>query len=102
MLIRFSPASRSVWATGASRMPLVVRPTSLIPGIATSFSIRIGMSRRTSGSPAGEPHLVDPQRHRDPDEPLDLLERQQLRARQELDLSPACNRRNGCCSGPSR
>ena len=38
------------------------------------------------GLAAGQPDLVDPQRHRDPDEPLDLLEAQELRAGQELDL----------------
>ncbi len=51
MLIRSRPASRSARATGASRMPLVVSPMSLIPGIAASFSTKVGRSRRTSGSP---------------------------------------------------
>ena len=50
-LIRLSPASQSAFAIGASRMPLVVSPTSSIPGIAASFSTSVGRPRRTRGSP---------------------------------------------------
>ena len=49
-----------------------------------------------------EPDLVDAQGRRDADEPLDLLEREQARPRQEGRPSRACNRRSGCCSGRSR
>ena len=54
--------------------------------MAASFSTSAGMSRRTSGSPPVKRTLSIPRRHGDPHEPLDLLEAQQGRARQELDL----------------
>ena len=50
-LIRRSPASQSGFASGARRIPLVVRPMSLIPGIAAILATSRGRSRRTSGSP---------------------------------------------------
>ena len=83
MLIRFRPASRNVPATGASRIPLVVKPTSSSPEIATSFSTNFGRSRRHQWFAPSQPHLIDPQRHRHAGDPLDFLERQQIRSRQE-------------------
>ena len=51
---------------------------SLIPGIAASLLDQLGQVAAHQRLAAGQPDLVDAQRRRDPDEPLDLLEGQQL------------------------
>ena len=83
MLIRGRPASLSAWACSASRMPLVVRAMS-----SNAVDRRqpldelwqIGPHQRLA---AGQPQLVDAQRGRHADEPLDLLEREDLAPRHE-------------------
>ena len=55
-----------------------------MPGMAASFAISTGRSRRTSGSPPVTRSLVMPSRDGDAREPLDLLECQHLAARDEL------------------
>ncbi len=48
---RCRPASRSVCASGASRLPLVVNAMSSMPGTAASLRTSSGRSRRNKGSP---------------------------------------------------
>ena len=53
---------------------------------------------------AGEPHLLDAERDERARDALDLLEREQLVAPEELDSRgrrppSACSRRSGSCSG---
>ena len=62
----------------------MVSPTSLMPGIARELRDQLRQVAAHQRLAAGQPDLVDPQRHRDPHEPLDLLEREQLRSGQEL------------------
>lgn len=50
-LIRRRPASQSACAIGASKIPLVVKPTSRMPSTAAILSTSRGKSRRTRGSP---------------------------------------------------
>ena len=50
-VMRRNPASLSPWACWASRYPLVVRVTSVIPSMAATWEMSSGRSVRNSGSP---------------------------------------------------
>ena len=64
----------------------MVSARSRIPGIAASRSISTGRSRRSSGSPPGDPQLVDPEPGGDAHEAFDLFEIQDLGAADELHV----------------
>ena len=85
MLIRRRPAANSEAASGASKIPLVVSPRSVIPGIASRRATRRGRSRRTSGSPPVRRIFLIPRPAATPDDALDLLEGQKLVAGEEGD-----------------
>ena len=80
MLMRRKPASKSAWAWSASRMPLVVRPTSRMPGMAAQHPHQPRQVAAHQRLAAGQANLVDAQRGGDADEARDLLEGQQLAA----------------------
>ena len=86
MLIRLRPAARSVRATGASKIPLVVSPTSLSPGMRRQFFDERRQVAPNQRLAAGQANLIDSQGHRDPHQADNLLEGEELGARQELDL----------------
>ena len=80
---RCRPGRRSAAACSASRMPLVVRARSSMPGMAASISTNCGRSARTSGSPPVSRSSSHAQLRHDAHEAGDLLERENLVARQE-------------------
>ena len=89
---RRSPAAASGPARARSADPLVVRVRSSSPPsgrrIAASIAMRSGRSRRTSGSPPVIRSFSTPLATNDPGDPLDLLEGQDLVARQERVVAP--------------
>ena len=70
----------------ASSEPLVVSVTSRMPGTAASRAISSSTPRRTSGSPPVMRSFSTPIAGEHARQALDLLERQQLLAAQELEL----------------
>ena len=86
-MTRRRPASASGPASARRADPFVVRVRSTSPPsgrrIAASIAMRSGRSRRTSGSPPVIRSFSTPSETNDPGRPLDLLEGQDLVARQE-------------------
>ena len=89
---RRSPAAASGPASARSADPLVVRVRSISPPsgrrIAASISIRSRQVAPDERLAAGDPQLLDPERDERAGRPLDLLEGQDLVARQERVVLP--------------
>ena len=85
-MIRESPASASACAFCASSAAFVVSVTSRSSPSAASRAIRSSRSRRRSGSPPGDAQLLHAEVDEHARDPLDLLEREELAARQEAVL----------------
>ena len=89
---RWRPASASGPASARRAEPLVVRVRSSAPPsgrrMAASIAMRLGRSRRTSGSPPVIRSFSTPSDDERPGDPLDLLEGQDLVVRQERVVAP--------------
>ena len=83
---RVNPASRSARAFFASSAPFVVNVRSTSPADA-SISTRRSRSRRNNGSPPVRRIFRTPWRTKMRGDARDLLERQQLRMRQEREIA---------------
>ena len=89
---RCRPAAASGPASARSAEPFVVRVRSISPPsgrrIAASIAMRSRQVAPDERLAAGDPQLLDAERHERPRRPLDLLEGQDLVARQERVVLP--------------